>query len=273
MSGPPEIETQRPARLAVNHATATLYLDETGIVAHPEDDYFGIGLLRACDAHQALRDLNHLCAGGGVTDELHWASFDKGASRGRDDRVDVAKAAIDLAFDSPGLSFSCLIADRQHGDIRARFKNHPHANYLAYEDVAARALRAELRPNELVTVLADEMSTPSDVHFERDVRNQVNNQLGHLAVVTVDRLDSRASPGLQLIDLLLGAATYDLRVSHPDETAQKRKISLHLLHRMNATSVRPGGRTDPNGRYRIELLHGRPKSRRGSRTRGGRSGR
>lgn len=114
------------------------------------------------------------------------------------------------------------------------------------------------------------MSTPREIHFERDVRRQVNSELGRLAVVTVDRLDSRASPGLQLIDLLLGAATYDLRVEHPDETAQKRQICLHLLDRMNATSVRPNGRSDPAGKYRVELLPGSRKKRRG--TRGGRRG-
>lgn len=270
MNGPPTIEIPEPTGLAVDHATATLYLDETGIVAHPEDRHFGIGLLRVADAHRALSDFKELCVNVHITDELHWASFDKSASRGRADLVDVAKAAIDIAFDSPGLSFSCLIADRQHGDIRARFNNHPYGKHLAYQHVAASALGAELRPGELVTVLADEMSTPREIHFERDVRRQVNSELGRLAVVTVDRLDSRASPGLQLIDLLLGAATYDLRVEHPDETAQKRQICLHLLDRMNATSVRPNGRSDPAGKYRVELLPGSRKSRRGKR--GGRRG-
>ncbi len=72
-------------------------------------------------------------------------------------------------------------------------------------------LIGSIQPQELVCVLADEYSTPDEVHFEAEVRQTVNVRLGRLAVTSVCRLDSRAAVPLQIVDLLTAAVAFEFR--------------------------------------------------------------
>jgi hypothetical protein len=59
--------------------------------------------------------------------------------------------------------------------------------------------------------MADRYSTPDDVVFEKDLRNEVNRRLDGLTAVTVCRLDSTSCDPLQLVDVLTGAVTFEFR--------------------------------------------------------------
>ena len=52
-----------------------------------------------------------------------------------------------------------------------------------------------------------------DIRFEVNVKRKINETLGRLAVNGVVRFDSRSNDLLQLSDLLVGAMTYDLKLS------------------------------------------------------------
>jgi hypothetical protein len=202
----------------------------------------------------------------GFHGELHWADFDKAKTKDRPDLVALAKAAIDLVFDSEDAHFCCAIADRRHGDLTARFKGHPHPAAKAYETLAADVLADLVTGDELITVLADHVSTPPDVRFEQDVAKAVNETHGRLAVASVSRLDSKAHDGLQVVDLLLGAAAFDPRCGDYGAETQKRALLEHLLERCDCPSFRPNGRRDPAGtKYHVKLLSRPRRSRRGKR--------
>lgn len=255
------------ASLEVAHPTAVVFLDETGVVhPHPNDSFFGIGCLKASDPFALLRGLERLRDETGFRDELHWADFDKAKTKDRPELVELAKRAIDLVFDLDDVYFCCAIADRGHGDLRARFKGHPHAAAKAYEALAADVLRHLIVGEEVITVLADHVSTHPDVRFERDVAMAVNEAEGRLAIVNVSRLDSKAHDGLQVVDLLLGAAAFDLRRGDNRGTTQKQELLNHLLDRCDCASFRPSGRSDPNGlKYHVDIVRPRRRSRRGRR--------
>lgn len=108
-----------------------------------------------------------------------------------------------------GAEFSCFVADRDAFDPVARFGSP----WVAYEKLATQLLIGSVRPGQLLSVLADNYSTPDHVMFEQDVRKEVNRRLRRLAVVTVCRLDSRAADPLQLVDLLTSAVTHEFRQS------------------------------------------------------------
>jgi hypothetical protein len=227
-----------PPRLPHDHPTSTIFLDETGVV-QGRDRYFGIGVLRLVDPAPLLRGVQRLRDKHGFRDELHWSSFDKGGLRGAAPRLDFAKAVMDLFFAADDARFCCHIADRQNGDVTARFKGHPHAGERAYEQLASRVLREVIDDQEIVAVLADGRSTSPAVEFERDVSNSVNRASGRLAVVSVCRLDSRSTDALQVVDLLLGATALDLRQGRTGSGTQKQALLDHLLDHWKVKLLAP----------------------------------
>ncbi|MGH2864212.1 MAG: DUF3800 domain-containing protein [Solirubrobacteraceae bacterium] len=250
-----------PPRLPVAHPTSTIFLDETGIV-HPRDQYFGIGVLKLIEAAPLLRDIQRLRDRFDFREELHWAGFDKATSLGAVRRLEFAKAAMALFFEADDARFCCHIADRQNGDVTAQFKGHPHAGELAYEKLATRVLGEVIDEEEIVAILADGRSTSPEVDFERAVANTINNLRGCLAVATVCRLDSRSTDALQVVDLLLGATTLDLRQGRTESGSQKQQLLEHLLEHCGCASFRPEGREDPDGRWKVKLLARSRKTRR-----------
>ena len=57
--------------LAPDHPTATVFLDETGVVHRKEDRYFGIGCLKVRDHVRLLKSVARLREQMGFYDELH----------------------------------------------------------------------------------------------------------------------------------------------------------------------------------------------------------
>ena len=102
------------------------------------------------------------------------------------------------------------------------------------------------------------------MRFETDVAQVVNERRHRLAVASVCRLDSRATDGLQLVDLLLGAAALDLRQGRTNGETQKQALLEHLLDRCGCASFRPNGRAH-DGKYKVVLLAKPRRRRRGSR--------
>jgi hypothetical protein len=254
--------------LAPDHPTAWIFLDETGVVhRQSSDQFFGIGILKLRDPALLLRQMQLLRDRQGFRDELHWASFDKAESRHRDDRVVIARDAMDLVFDSSDAHFCCHVADRQHGDLTAKFRGHRHAGERAYEDLASRLLTEVIDDEEVVSVIADSRSTSPDVTFETDVAWSVNQAKNRLAVANVCRLDSCSTDALQIVDLLLGATAFDLRQGRTDSGSQKQRLLGHLLDRCGYPTFRPYGRSDPDGKWNVKLLTRSRKARRKQRGR------
>ena len=83
--------------------------------------------------------------------------------------------------------------------------------WLAYEKLATQVLIGAAKPYELLSVMADNYSTPHHVKFEEDVRAEVNRRLERLAVTTICRLDSKSCDALQVVDVLTGAVTFEHR--------------------------------------------------------------
>lgn len=263
-----ELKTPTTANmLSPDHPTAVVFLDESGILVH--DRFFGIGCLRCAEPAELCRRMRKLRQACGCSEELHWASLNRATGR-TESMLKAALESIDLFFDLPGLSFSCLIADRQDGDLVA---SHGNA-WAGYQHLAERVLVGLVDDPEVISVIADHVDTPDRVRFERDVRSAVNRRKGRLAVATLCRIDSRASEGLQLVDLLLGAAMFDFRQGtmhgRLDERSQKGRVAGRLLARSKVTSFRPSGKVALDGKFVVEMARA-ARTRRG--TRGGRRSR
>lgn len=103
---------------------------------------------------------------------------------------------------------------------------------------------AGLCPDELAAVMADNYSTPAHVLFEEDLRAAVNRRLDRLALVSVVRLDSRSSDGLQLADLLTSAVAFEFRASVglAVPTNVKGNLATYVRRHLGASSCLGGWR-------------------------------
>ena len=137
-------------------------------------------------------------------DELKWTNISK-------TNYGVIKQFIGLFFEHERAKFSCYIFHKNDLDLRKHFSGNL---YRAYEAFASMQLCSNVRQNEVVTLLADDMSVPSTVRFEQNVTQRVNQKLNRRAVHGVCRVYSKGVELIQLTDLLLGAVAYDLKISN-----------------------------------------------------------
>jgi hypothetical protein len=246
------------------HPTAMIYLDESGVINR--DRFFSIGCLKVVDDAALRRSLHGHRQRLECFDEIHWSAFNK-ASAARGSSFDLAVAAIESFFELDGASFCCAVADRQNGDLVGSYRS----SWKAYEALSVQALDRSVGSEEVVSVVADHVDTPSDIRFEDEVKKELNRSRRRLAITTLTRAHSHAMEGLQLADLLLGAAMFDFRQGvAPDRgsaDSQKAQLCGYLLDRCGVPSFRPSGK-EVAGKVKVEMRR-RRRTRRGGRGRGG----
>jgi hypothetical protein len=225
-------DSRRPRPvLGRDHPCATAFLDETGSIA--KDRFFGIGLLKCAEAAtltrgiQKLRDQHHWY------DEIKWFDITKGS-------VPFYRQVVDACATS-GAEFFCFVADRRAADPIVRFGSA----WDAYAKLAEQLVVAACRPDELLALMADNYSTPDSVLFEQDLRAAVNRRLRRLALVSVVRLDSRSSDGLQAVDLLTSAVAHEFRAEAglASHTSPKGQMSAYVRSVLGAGSCLEGWRS------------------------------
>lgn len=214
------------------HPTAVAFLDESGAIAN--DRFFAVGCLKLAEpsvllrAVQKLRDREHWYK------EIHFSRLTRGA-------LPFYRKVVDVVMATPDAWFSCFVADRVLADPVARFGS----DWLAYEKLAEQLLIASIKRREIMTVLADNYSTPDDVLFEQDVRANVNRRLGRLGIVSVCRLDSQAADPLQIVDLLTSALAFEFRQSAglANANSPKGQLAAYVRQGFGVTSALNGCRT------------------------------
>lgn len=221
-------------KLARDHPVGAAFLDESGIIA--KDRYFAVGLLKCEEPSRLLRRVQR------VRDQKHWYTEMKFSNVTRYN-LELHKAIVDECL-VPGIArFFCFVADRTQADPVDRFGTQ----WDAYAKLAEQLVVAAMQPEELVSVMADNYSTPSHILFEEDLRASVNRRLGRLAVVSVCRLDSKSCDGLQLVDILTSAVTQEFRAAAglAGTATPKAKLAEHVRAGLGVTSclqgVRVGG--------------------------------
>ena len=181
-----------------DHApTGVAFLDESGSIS--QDRFFAVGCLKLAEPSILLRQVHKLRDQYHWYKEIHFARVTNGA-------LPFYKEVVRVVARSDA-EFSCFVADRQANDPVVRFGSP----WKAYQKLAEQLIVGSLRPRELLTVLADNYSTPDFVKFEEDIRADLNRRLERLAVLTVCRLDSQSTDALQIVDLLTSAVAFEFR--------------------------------------------------------------
>lgn len=210
-----------------DHPTAAAFLDETGAIAN--DRIFAVGLLKLAEPARVLRRIQKL------RDRHHWYKEIKfGAVTSG--TLGLYKEVVDACMAEA--EFFCFIADRDKADPIERFGT----SWDAYGKLAEQLTVASLHPDELVSIMADNYSTPDHVLFEENLRSSVNRRLERLAVVSVVRQDSRSTDGLQMADMLTSGAAFEFRaeVGLASTKKEKGQLAEHVRAALGATSCLSG---------------------------------
>lgn len=215
-----------------NHPCATAFLDETGSIAN--DRFFGIGLLKCSEPAVLTRRIRKLRDQAQWYKEIKWFDTTRGI-------LPLYMRVVDACAES-GAEFYCFIADRTSSDPIRRFGSP----WTAYLKLAEQLVMASFHRDELMALLADDYSTPDAVTFEQDLRARVNRRLNRLGLVSVVRLDSRSSDGLQAADLLASAVAHEFRanVGLASHTSPKGELSAYVRAVLGADSCLQGWRSN-----------------------------
>ena len=154
----------------------------------------------------------------------------------------IYKKILDLCLTSTDLKFYCFVADRSLADPIVRFGDR----WTAYEKMAEQLVLASIRSPTIVSVLADNYSTPDEILFEDELKAGVNRRLNRLAVTTVIRLDSKTSDGLQVVDLLTSAAVFEFRAAAglASSSNDKAELAAYVRGRLGVDSFLNGWRDE-----------------------------
>ena len=181
--------------------TPICFLDETGALHAGRDAFFVVGMVKShrpevlSRAIQLIRDRAHFY------EEMKWANVDD-----RQRYLAQYEEVIAAFFGARTTSFSCYVLDKRQIDPVSRFGNL----WRAYEELAALEVAYNTHDDELVTVLADHMSTPANVDFEGELRRAVGDRGKMIGGVL--RVDSKGVSLVQLADVLMGAVAYSYKL-------------------------------------------------------------
>lgn len=218
-------------RLSRSHPCGAAFIDETGAISR--DRFFGVGMFKSTEPSRLLRSVQKL------RDRRHWYNEIKFSDATRDS-LPFYKEVVDIALAPDAGEFFCFIADRQQADPIERFGTP----WDAYSKLAEQLVVACLRPDELVSVMADNYSSPDEVLFEEDLRASVNRRLRRLAVVSVCRLDSRSSDGLQVVDLLTSSSAFEFRAAAglARSSSPRGQLAAYVRQKLGVESLLEGWR-------------------------------
>ena len=184
--------------------TKFCFLDETGNLNNPTDPFFTVGILKLSQPYYLLNKFQYERSKRNFYDEMKFNKLSK-------KNIDFAKFAVGALFDARSVYFYSYSIDKDGAYFKREFSGNP---WQAYQKISVRLLKdVALAPKEILILLADYVTGPKNIRFEVDVKREVNNSLKRLALAGVCRLDSRSNDLLQLVDLIIGAVSYDLKIA------------------------------------------------------------
>lgn len=216
--------------------TKFCFLDETGSLNNKKDPFFTVGILKLSQPYYLASRIDYERRKLNFHDEMKFNKLSR-------NNLNFAKIAIDALFDTRSTYFYSYSVDKEGEYFKREFGGDP---WTAYEKLTLRLLKdAVLAPKEVLILLADYVPSPSYVRYEVSVKRELNNTFKRLALAGVCRFDSRSNDLLQLVDLIIGAISYDLKLAYgviENGSKYKRELSDFLKNKLGATYFQNGFR-------------------------------
>lgn len=212
--------------------TKFCFLDETGTLSDQTDQYFTVGILKMSQPYYLQSRIFYERSKIGFYDEVKFNKLSK-------NNIGFAKTAIDALFETRSISFYSYSISTKSDYYLKRFDKNP---WMAYEQITRKLLDAALSQQEIIILIADYVTTPKEIRFEVEVKKKFNQFKGRLALAGVCRFDSKSNDLLQLVDLLIGAVTYDIKFAKKlvDGSKSKLEVVSYLKGKLGADSFLKG---------------------------------
>lgn len=194
------------------------FLDETGVLNKPNDRFFGLGVLITGTPQTLYSKTQNLRDRSGFYDEVKWKTISS-------KKIPMIKEFINLFQKDLNSSFCCLFLDRAKLDYKKYFQNN---YWKVYESFTVHLICASLPKGTRAVILADSYPAPEGVNFEENVIKRINLKLNREAILGICRINSKTSDLLQLNDLLLGAVSYEYKMSN-NLIVEPGKIKVGVL--------------------------------------------
>ncbi|MFH0956026.1 MAG: DUF3800 domain-containing protein [Candidatus Falkowbacteria bacterium] len=183
--------------------TSFCFLDETGLIYHPRDKFFALGIIKCEWSEVIYNRIRKVRMKYNYTEELKWANIDN------EIRFKVAMEFFNIFMDED-VVFNCIILDKNKLDFKQYFQNNLCKVYRNFTIVLLKLIIGRV-PNEIIVLLADDYFSPENEKLEFKIKKFVNDHYKNFVIAGVCQIDSRSSDLIQLTDLVLGAILYDLK--------------------------------------------------------------
>lgn len=210
--------------------TPFVFFDETGSLNDKINRFFCLGMVKCMQPFYLDSKIREVRQKHQFYDEIKWNTLSKA-------KVTVIKEIVEAVFETPGIYFSCIVINKGNIKFEEDFDSNP---YKAYEIFTEDLLKQSIDENEILTVLADFVTTPKNIKFEVDVKHNLNKFLSRLAIGGIHRVDSKGVNIIQIVDLFIGAVVYcykkDLKLVSGDKNKMKiLNLILEKLQRKDFT--------------------------------------
>lgn len=217
--------------------TKFCFLDETGSLSNANDPFFTIGIMKLSQPYYLTSKIDYERRKRNFHDEMKFNKLSK-------NNLEFAKFAVGALLDARSTHFYSYSVDKEGNYFKKEFSGDP---WQAYEKLTLRLLKeAVLAPKEILILIADYVPAPSVIRYEVNIKKEFNCALGRLAVAGVCRFDSRSNDLLQLVDIVIGAISYDLKLSTgviKNGSKYKRQLSEFLKNSLGAKNFIDGFRS------------------------------
>jgi len=196
--------------------TPFCFLDESGTLDIKTQPYFTVGMIKCSQPYYLQQKMRYVRESNNFWWELKFKTLNEA-------KLKVALMVLESFFNTRSVLYTSYSIDKRSKYFKQEFHSDP---FFAYEQVAQHLLEGNLRKNEVLIVLADNVITPKRNKFEVNIKNGLNNKFSRLAIAGVCRLDSRTNDLLQMTDLLTGSINYELLlqeglIPHPSFAKQE----------------------------------------------------
>lgn len=180
--------------------TPFCFLDESGTLDVKTQPYFTVGMIKCSQPYFLQQKIRYIREKNQYWWEFKFNNLNKIKNK-------TAIEILDAFFQTRSIWFSSYTIDKRSEYFKKEFHSDP---FIAYEQITKHLLEGNLRKNEVLIVLADNMITPKRNRFEVNIKNHTNNKFKRLAIAGVCRLDSCTNDLLQMTDLIIGSINYEL---------------------------------------------------------------